>query len=49
MLRLLFPLAAMLAGAALTMTLIAIVALRLDAPPASAAPVLTALSAAPAR
>ena len=49
MLRLLFPLAAMLAGAALAMTVIAVVALRLDAPPPSVAPALTALAATPGR
>jgi hypothetical protein len=49
MLRSLLPLAAMLAGAALAMAVIAFVALRLDALQPSAAPVLTALAATPSR
>jgi hypothetical protein len=48
MLRTLLPLAAMLAGAALAMALIAFVALHLDRLPPSA-PVVTALAATPSR
>jgi hypothetical protein len=49
MLRSLLPLAAMLAGAALAMAVIAFVALRLDGLQPSVAPVLTALAATPSR